>query len=372
MTQEIKGQQQLRPDVIDRGVCALCGACSGMCPYLVAYRGRIVALDDCAVERGRCHAFCPRTSTDLDAASRAAFGVPFDASPIGRVKQVLMTRAAREDVRSKAQYGGTVSALVAFAIERGFIDSAVLTRSDASLLPSGVLIRSADEVLEHARSNYVAAPTLAAFNREAQREELQRIGVVATPCQALALAKMRASRLENRNNIDKLSLVVGLFCTWALDFEGFTRLLSAKTSLDRITKFDVPPPPANVFQAFSGSASVSLPLDDVRTFIRPSCNVCLDMTAEFADVSVGSAEGIEGWNTLIVRSERGQELVEEARKAGVIETDALPDENLHHLKGASLGKRRRALANIRQITGNDDDFLYLELSAETRARLLAD
>jgi coenzyme F420 hydrogenase subunit beta len=88
-------------------------------------------------------------------------------------------------------------------------------------------------------------------------------------------------------------------------------------------------------------------------------------------VSVGSAEGIEGWNTLIVRSERGQELVEAARKASVIETDALPNENLHHLKGASLGKRRRALANIRQITGNDDDLLHLELSAETRARLLA-
>ena len=61
------------------------------------------------------------------------------------------------------------------------------------------------------------------------------------------------------------------------------------------------------------------------------------MTAEFADVSVGAAEGIEGWNTLIVRSERGQELVEAARKAGVIETDALPDESLNHLKGASLG-----------------------------------
>ncbi len=28
----------------------------------------------------------------------------------------------------------------------------------------------------------------------------------------------------------------------------------------------------------------------------PACAYCLDMTYEFADISVGSVEGIEGWN----------------------------------------------------------------------------
>ncbi len=370
-TMDIKGQQHLRSEVIDRGLCANCGACSGMCPYLVSHRGRMVALDDCTVEQGRCYAFCPRTSTDLDAVSSAIFSVGFDPSPIGRVSEVLMTRAAVESVRSGAQYGGTVSALVAFAIEHGFIDAAVLTESDASLQPWGVLARGAADVLSYRRSNYVAAPTLAAFNREAQRNDVQRVGVVATPCQALALAKMRAARIENRDHVEKLSLVVGLFCTWALEYDSFTRRLVQDGPLDRITKFDVPPPPANIFEAFSGSTSTSIPLDEVRKFIRPSCNVCLDMTAEFADVSVGSAEGIEGWNTLVVRSARGQEFVGAARKAGVLETGALPEENLNHLKGASIGKRKRALANIRQITGNSDDLLYLQLRAEARGRLLA-
>jgi len=372
MSPEVKGCPQLRAEVIDRGLCALCGACTGMCPYLVAYRGRIVTVDDCTVEQGRCYAFCPRTATDLDAASDAVFAVPFDASPIGRAGEVLIARAARESVRSQAQYGGSVSALIAFALERGIIDSAVLTRSDASMLPAGALVRDPDDVQSHAGSNYAAAPTLAAFNREAGREDVRSVGVVATPCQALALAKMRASPLENRNNVEKLSLVVGLFCTWALDYSEFAPFLAEKAPLDRISKFDIPPPPANVFQVITDSATISIPLDEVRRFIRPSCNVCLDMTAEFADVSVGAAEGIAGWNTLIVRSERGRELVEAARAAGVIETDALPDESLSHLRSASLGKRRRALANIRQLSGSDDDLLCLELSAEMRRRLLDD
>ena len=305
MSPEVKGQQQLRAEVIDRGLCALCGACVGMCPYLVAHRGRVVALDDCAVEQGRCHAFCPRTATDLGAVSNAVFGAPFDASPIGRAAEVLIARAAREDVRSKAQYGGAVSVLVAFAIERGFIDSSVLTRSDSSMLPAGVLVRDADDVLAHAGSNYAAAPTLAAFNREAGREDIRSIGVVATPCQALALAKMRLSPLENRNHIEKLSLVIGLFCTWALDYRDFAPFLAKKVSARPHLEVRHSATAGQRLPGLRGPARISFPLDEVRRFIRPACNVCLDMTAEFADVSVGAAEGIEGWNTLIVRTNAG-------------------------------------------------------------------
>ncbi len=371
MSPDIKGCQELRAEVIDRDLCTLCGACVGMCPYLVAYKGRVVALDDCNVGQGRCYAFCPRTATDLDLVSDATFGAPYDAGPIGTVKDVLMARAAGDGVRSRGQYGGTVTALTSFAIEQGLIDSAVLTASGRDILPEGALARDAAGVLDCARSNYVAAPTLAAFNQRAGDEDVRRIGVVAVPCQALALAKMRASPLENRNSIDKLGLVIGLFCTWALRYREFARFLGERVPLGEISKFDIPPPPANVLQVFSGSREISIPLDDVRPFIRPACNVCLDMTAEFADIAVGAAEGVGGWNTLIVRSDRGGELVEAARARGVIEVDVLPEENLNHLKEASLGKRKRGLSNIVEMSGSEDDLLYLSLSEDTRRKLLA-
>ncbi len=89
MSPEIKGCQQLRAEVIDRDLCSLCGACVGMCPYLVAYKGRVVALDDCNISQGRCYAFCPRTPTDLDLVSDSTFGAPYDAGPIGTVKDVI-------------------------------------------------------------------------------------------------------------------------------------------------------------------------------------------------------------------------------------------------------------------------------------------
>jgi coenzyme F420 hydrogenase subunit beta len=239
----------------------------------------------------------------------------------------------------------------------------VLTSSDERLQPGGTAVRDEAGVLACAGSNFVASPTLAAFNREAATE-VRSIGVVATPCQALALAKMRASPLENDNRIEKLKLVVGVFCTWALRYLDFVEFLQEKTQLAEITKLDIPPPPAEVFDVYSGSSRVSIPLDEVRDFVRPSCGLCLDLTAELADVSVGSAEGVDGWNTLIVRSQAGKELVEAAVAGGAIETAALPEEKLKHLEEAALLKKKRALESIIDRTGSAEDLLYLKMSKE--------
>jgi len=367
---EVKGCRELQSEVLARDLCSLCGACVGMCPYLVAYRGRVVALDECNLGQGRCYAFCPRTSVDLDLLSQTVFGLAYAADELGTVQEIAMARASDEGIRSKAQYGGTVNALTCFALDQGLIDSAVLTASDENIHPSGSLAETTAQLRACAGSNWVAAPTLAAFNRESGRD-VQSIAVVATPCQALALAKMRASPLENRNNIDKLKLVIGLFCTWALRYEDFARFLADKVPLGQIVKFDIPPPPANIFQVFTDSSRIDIPLDEVRPFIRPTCDVCIDMTAEFADISVGSAEGVQGWNTLIIRSDAGRELVEAARAKGVIETAPLPEQNLAHLKEASLLKKKRGLKKIIETTGSDEDLLYLKLASEAVKGLLS-
>jgi len=366
---EAKGPQELQREVADEKLCARCGACLGMCPYRATHLCKIVVLDECNLSQGRCYAFCPRASVDLDELSRTVFGLPQTDAELGVFKQIVMARAGDAATRAGGQHGGTVSALMSFALREGWIDSAVLTSSDERQQPRGTAVRDEAGVLACAGSNFVASPTLEAFNREAATE-VQRIGVVATPCQAVALAKMRASPLENRNHIEKLKLVVGLFCTWALRYQDFVDFLRERTKFAEITRVDVPPPPADVFEVHSGSSSVSIPLDEVRGFVRPTCGLCIDLTAELADVSVGSAEGVEGWNTLIVRSQAGGELVEAAVAAGAIETAVLPAEKLEHLKQAALLKKKRGLQNIVDRTGSTDDLLYLKRSGEALRGLL--
>ena len=369
MSIEWKGPQELRREVADRKLCARCGACLGMCPYRATHECRIVVLDECNLSQGRCYAFCPRASVDLDELTQTVFGVPHSGNELGVYQEIVMARAGSDATRGRAQHGGTVSALMSFALRQGWIDSAVLTSSDERLQPRGIAVRDEAGVLACAGSNFVASPTLEAFNREAATD-VQQIGVVATPCQTLALAKMRASPLENGNQIEKLKLVVGIFCTWALRYRDFVEFLEERTQLADITKVDVPPPPAEVFIVCSGSSCVDIPLDEVRSFVRDSCGLCLDLTAELADVSVGSAEGVDGWNTLIVRSGAGKELVEAAVAGGAIETAVLPEEKLAHLKEAALLKKRRALQNIIDRTGSAEDLLYLKMGEEALERLL--
>ncbi len=57
---EVKGSRELLEGVVDAGLCTLCGGCSGGCPYLLPYRGRIVLLDNCTLSEGQCYQFCPR------------------------------------------------------------------------------------------------------------------------------------------------------------------------------------------------------------------------------------------------------------------------------------------------------------------------
>jgi coenzyme F420 hydrogenase subunit beta len=370
MNNQAKGSKELFSEVIDKGLCAYCGACAGGCPYLTAYRGRIVLMDNCTLTDGQCYQYCPRTYTDMDAISQQILGLPYAGDEIGTARQVLMARSTSPRIRKRAQYGGTVTTLLSLALAEGFIEATVQTRMSPDKTPTSFLARSSKELLASAGSSYMACPVLESYNR-IPKENNEKLGIVAMPCQVLALSKMKAQPPQNRFDINNLKLTIGLFCTWALSADGFHKFLKEKIDLPKATRFDIPPPPANRFDAYLPSGITSFPLDEIRRFTMPTCAYCLDMTAEFADISVGSAEGVEGWNTVIIRTEVGAKLIEIARTKGKLETDSLPSQNLAHLKEAALNKKKRALRQIVDRTGDKNNLLYLGLSPSVVSRLLA-
>jgi hypothetical protein len=109
-----------------------------------------------------------------------------------------------------------------------------------------------------------------------------------------------------------------------------------------ITRVDVPP---EVLALATGSGVVNIPVEEVRAFVRPACRLCFDPTSEFADVAVGSTEQDPAWNTLVVRTARGRDLVGATRAAGVIETRPYPAERLPLLRRAVRNKKLRVLAD---------------------------
>jgi coenzyme F420 hydrogenase subunit beta len=363
-----KGLKALEEKVLNQGLCAACGACLSLCPYLRSWKGRVVKLDDCNLEEGRCFAYCPRTEVDLDKVYQGVFGKSYEEIELGPFRRLMMARAKDSLWRKKAQTGGVVSVLIDFALREKMIQAAVLTPRDGDLLPQGKIIKGRREILGCAGSSYVSGPTLEALNKGPWKGE-ERIGIVGLPCQVLALARMRTSVLEKRTPIDRIDIVIGLFCTWALDYKPFMAFLRERTGGSAIKKLDITPPPERILEVTGDGPLHRIPVDEIRPFIRPSCKVCLDMTAELSDISIGTVEGKKSWNTVIVRTEMGEKLLIEAKKAGLIETRALPEDHLNHLKEASLLKKRRALDALRDKGGIEKG--YFTLSSDLIKRILS-
>jgi coenzyme F420 hydrogenase subunit beta len=364
-----RGLKALEEKVLSSNLCAVCGACLSLCPYLRSRKGRVVKLDNCNLEEGRCFAYCPRTEVDLDNVYHRIFGKRYEEIELGPVRKVMMARARDPAWRKKAQTGGVVSSLIDFAFRKGIIQAGILTPRDGDLLPQGKLLTSRKEVPGCAGSSYISGPTLEALNRGPWKGQ-ERIGIVGLPCQVLAVARMKASTLEKKTPIDRVDLVIGLFCTWALNYKPFAEFLHERVGGHSIKKLNITPPPERILEVTAGGKRHQMPVDDIRPFIRPSCTICFDMTAELSDISVGTVEGREGWNTVIVRTAAGEDLLREAKKAGIVETRALPENNFHHLKEASLLKKRRALDALNERGGMEK--AYVTLSANLIKRILSE
>lgn len=369
---QIFGPRELVRDIHDQDLCVACGACVGLCPYFKAHRGKIAMLFPCDLSPGRCHAFCPKAEVDLDGLALHFWKKQYEGDSLGHYLKIMTARSGQKAPGAGFQAGGTVSSIISFSLKEGLIDAAVLTDRDG-FIPVPRVVTHPDEVASCASSKYTAAPTVSAFHR-AVRNGYSRIGVVGTPCQTTALAQMRMNPLQRENFSDPIALTVGLFCTWALDTRTFIEFLSQRLEPNAIRKMDIPPPPAEKMVLQTGDGNIEIPLSQIRPLVPKGCLLCPDMTAEWADISVGVLENDPERNTLLIRTERGMELVDRAVNERWLEVGHMPEENREHLAVAASNKRRRGLRRAMEeglLNTKGDARACLRLNVEALNRILA-
>ncbi len=319
--------------VFEKDRCAVCGACVGHCPYPVHHEGRVIIRDRCTLDEGRCYEFCPMAG---------AYG-RFDGE-LGPVRRILVAQAARPDLRKKAQYGGVVSALTNLALELGLVREAVLTSGHPENPPYGVRVKTRSDVKASAGSRFTASGAVAALNQALSEPDNHPLAFIGTPCQIKAAAAMRKADPKGVSyNPQRIELLIGLFCTWALDYRKLSAYLRLMLFGERAFRYDIPPPPADVFKVYTGDGIKAFPLEEILPLRLNACRFCDDMTSVQADVSVGALEGMDEWNTVIVRTQAGEKLIELAQEMKAIKINRLPDEDLEHLKSAAAGKKERGI-----------------------------
>ncbi len=357
-----KGPDELQAEVQQADLCTGCGMCVGLCPYIKEMEEKVAIIERCGRSDGRCYRFCPRTATDLDALDEMAFGTKRADPVLGSYRSLSMVKASDKVVHAAGQYGGVVSALVIHALESGVVDAALLTKySDRkSVLPRPAVARNREEVLACAGSKYTAAPTLSMLNELLSTGE--KIAVVGRPCQVTAIRKMQ--RYDDRPEVKNIRLLIGLFCLWALEYRRYASYLTDQVDLKRIKKIDIPK--NDDFIVYTNGGTARVPIDKVKSFIRPTCQVCFDVTAELADVSLGSTEWQDDWNTMLVRSEAGEKLVQDALKAKAIATKKFPAEREAILREAVSAKKRRVIKELAERGNESSPLLYLRIDEEQR------
>ena len=347
ISKDLKGPKELQDEVLASGRCTACGLCLGLCPYLDELGENVAFISACKGEEGRCYAICPRTLTDLDALRERHFPGQAADPLLGPYQSIWMARAKGDAIRQAGQYGGTISALAVFGLEGGRLDSALLTQwasdSDMLYLPEPVLAKTAEQVLAAAGSKYTACPTLKRLD-QALAEEAKKLLIVSRPCQVLALRKRMA--IDDKTFPQKrIALIFGLFCMWSLSYRPFRKMMADHHQTARPLRIDIP---KGRFVIETDQDRLELPHDALRQISREACQSCYDFTSELADLSVGSTEWKDDWNTLIVRSDRGKEYIEAAVEQGYIELAPFPEERFQLLREAAFDKKKRVLELLQQ------------------------
>jgi coenzyme F420 hydrogenase subunit beta len=348
---------ELQAGVIDAGRCIQCGTCVAACP------SNSIGIDEdtdlpelvkmctgCSL----CWDFCPRGGlryealwppstaaessgepgdrdgagerTPIDAVVRADSSDPYwkitggpPGDGLGAVMDAYSVRAgARAD---DAQDGGVVTALLVAALAGGDIDGALVTRpSDDPDEPwKGVahLATTAKEIVDAAGSYY--NQTMALAELDLSRYDLParpRIAVVGTPCEIQGIRAMQARRWPTgAHRIDAVVLTIALLCTKSFDYQGLMlKLLHEDRGIDleRVSKVDVIRG-RMIVEYRDGELAVDEPIKNFHGAALKGCDECADFLGRSADLSVGSVGAMDGWSSVLVRTERGRIALDNAR-----------------------------------------------------------
>lgn len=349
--------KELFSEVVTSGLCTGCAACVVACPHDVldyetangVYKPWHLDIDggrdNCTHgETGctLCTRACPRFrnwESEIDTHKFARERTDDEVYGIG---DVLLAKSTDGSILDNGQDGGVVSTLLIYALENDIIDAALVSglEGDGTTWRAEPRVATTrQDVLDTAKSRYTYSANLLAYPK-AVEGGAERIALVGMGCMASAPGAMqsrKAGKIARR-----LGFTIGLLCSKTFDDAIFEELFEAKYNIKRadIKKMNI----KGVFQIWTNDGEFhEVPLKEAHAFTREGCTHCPDFAAEHADISTGGIGAFGDWTLVIVRTDKGRELMNALKEKGLIETRPGDDDPgavalLHKL--AQLSRKR--------------------------------
>ena len=185
----------------------------------------------------------------------------------------------------------------------------------------------------------------------------RRIAMVGTPCEIMA-----ASKLQHYTD-SPIDVKLGLFCMENFSYKYFVNLLNEYgLKMDDIEKFRIEK--GYVSLLLKTKDTINIPLSNAKRIIRKNCNICVELTSETSDLSIGSIGSEDGWSTVIVRTEKGEEIIEGALEQEFIEAKDFTESQFKLLNRIAESKINKNLEYVERREFLARPVLYQRVKSE--------
>lgn len=309
----------LMKEIVRTGVCTECGTCAAVCPVLewdhIAGQPKLIGK---CTGCGICYNQCPRTITD-----------PYILMGEFRTGYVANTNIPEV---IGGQDGGTVTSILCYLFDEHLIDAAVVTMKDPSnpWHPVAQIITSKEDAIKSSGSIYCHSQTVEAL-MDSIRQDFRSIAFVGTPCNIDAVKKMFDSPTGMLKYFMRAHVLsIGLFCMDSFAPEALYPFFEKDgIDLSKVQKMDINKGKFHLYDDPQGEPIKSYTIKQLDKFKSSSCNFCTDLTAENADISVGSVGSGANKNTVFARTGIGTEIIEDAAEKGYLKIEPFNAINLN-------------------------------------------
>jgi len=314
--------EDLATKIIDTGECTVCGACITACP------DSHIKLIENKPKRPKRTMDCVSCRTCYDACYMLRHNLIKDIEgdimgwgkkeSIGLCRRAVIARTKDTELVKTCQDGGIVTTLLLYALDSGIIDGALVVGRD-NWAPVACVAKTRDEIMLAAGTKYGVVPVLKELRAAVVDHGLSKICVVGSPCHIQSVRYLKHKGLPLASSV---KLTVGLFCRENYEYTCLTQKARAKgMDMQRADKLDM----SDEFNIYAGGKKLSLPVTEVKSCVPKHCLVCQDFAAELADIAVGSVGSAEGWSTVIIRTEEGEEVFDGVVGRGLVESKDIGD-----------------------------------------------
>lgn len=367
--------------ISDTYLCSNCGACFSICAkkaieFKWSSMGRLFASvnEDLCVGCRTCMKVCPSINdTGLNDKSTDSY--------LGTIGKVYVGRSSNPVIYKNAQSGGACTAILSFLFRKRMIDAAVVCQmsyGEKEPIVEPQVITCIEDLLKTQKSCYTPVSLLTILS---QCASYNTVAIIGLPCHLHGLTLLQKQSMRYCNFKYKLGLICDrTICKGVQDVNLSLANISGPYKIDWRRKdfkyngiyYPYETAPVVLYnekaeiQVFPNYYRIELK----DMFTSPRCRVCYDKLATCSDITLGDpwamteVDGKHGDSLLIVRTQKGQEVLHNMLKEGDI---CLYEHDLEEvITGQHINERRDSVMKyskaLKEITGSDSYLLKSSLN----------